>query len=81
MAYIEGVPEDQKEARFIMTTSHASEPPLEVAWFFVMNTNFDDHAFKRFLLLELGTTDQSLERAIARVATDPEGTAFELDPD
>lgn len=38
----------------IMTTSHAGESPDDVAFFFVLNTNFGDHYFERYLVLHVG---------------------------
>ena len=38
----------------VVTTWHNGEPPEEVAWFFVHNTSFDDHDFRKFLVLVLG---------------------------
>lgn len=35
-------------------TRHADESPDDVAFFFVLNTNFNEHDFKRFLVLHVG---------------------------
>jgi hypothetical protein len=40
----------------VMTTWHQGESPDDVAFFFVMNTNFDAHDFDRYLVLHLGTS-------------------------
>lgn len=37
-----------------MTTWHADESPDDVAFFFVLNRNFNEHDFKRFLVLHVG---------------------------
>ena len=47
-------PETVQDAAFVMTTWHKDESPDEVAFFFVVNTNFDGHDFSRFLVLHVG---------------------------
>jgi hypothetical protein len=42
------------EAEHVMTTWHANESPDDVAFFFVLNTNFDSHDFVSFLVLHVG---------------------------
>lgn len=39
--------------RFLMTTWHDDEDEDEVVWFFVMNTNYEDFDFRRYLILDL----------------------------
>ena len=48
-------PESRQDAAFVMTTWHPGETPDDVAFFFVLNTNFDDHDFRRYLVLHVGT--------------------------
>ena len=48
-------PDDVQAAAHVMTTWHNSETPDEVAFFFVMNTNFDQHDFTRFLVVHIGS--------------------------
>jgi hypothetical protein len=47
---------------FVMTTAHAGASPDDVAHFFVMNTNFDDHDFRDFLVIHVG--DSHLVKAV-----------------
>jgi len=42
------------DAAHVMTTWHANESPDDVAFFFVLNTNFNEHDLKRFLVLHVG---------------------------
>jgi len=37
-----------------MTTWHADESPDDLAFFFVLNTNFNEPDFKRLLVLHVG---------------------------
>lgn len=46
--------ETQRQDRFVMTTSHADETLDDVAFFFVYQTNFNQHAFDDLLVLQLG---------------------------
>ncbi len=39
---------------FVMTTGHSGESPDDVAHFFVMNTNFENHDFRDYLVLHVG---------------------------
>ncbi|MFN0138248.1 MAG: hypothetical protein ACKVS9_19260 [Phycisphaerae bacterium] len=75
LAFVDTVPVDQSDARFMMTSWHTNESPLEVAWFFAMNTNFDDHDFTKFLVIELGMPERStmILEAVVRAATDSAG--------
>jgi hypothetical protein len=38
----------------VMTTSHDTESVDDVAFFFVRSTNFDEHDFRKFLVLHIG---------------------------
>jgi hypothetical protein len=63
-------PKDVWESAHVMTTWHDGESPDDVAFFFVLNTNFDDHDFRRYLVLHVGTgplRDQ-IEAAIRKYA-------------
>jgi len=44
------------DSAHVMTSWHEGETPDDVAFFFVRNTNFDQHDFKRFLVLHVGTS-------------------------
>lgn len=61
------------DAAHVMTTSHRGESPDDVAFFFVLNTNFDEHAFERYLVLHIGTgpAEHALEAAVRGWALDP----------
>jgi len=58
------------DASHVMTTSHEGEGVDDVAFFFVFNTNFDDHDFKSYLLLHVGSSDlmENLESAVRKYA-------------
>ncbi len=49
-----GDPDDVQDAAFVMTSWHDGESPDDVAFFFVLNTNFDAHDFRRYLVLHVG---------------------------
>jgi hypothetical protein len=54
---------------------HTDEPPEEVAFFFIHNTNFNARDFTRFLVLQLGgdwPREQQLRAAIREHALEPE---------
>jgi|GEM_PF-803249 len=76
-AYLaQNIPESEAEARFVMTTWHTEKPFDDVAFFFVHNTNFDEHDFKQFLVLQLGSdwvTEQGLCEAVREHASTPPG--------
>ena len=50
----EGQSEDESDRDFMMTTWHERDTIDDVAFFFVLNTNFDDHDFTRYLVLHVG---------------------------
>ncbi|MDO9017464.1 MAG: hypothetical protein Q8S73_13960 [Deltaproteobacteria bacterium] len=54
----------------VMTTSHAGESPDDVAFFFVLNTNFGDHDFDRYLVLHVGDGQamEAVDAAVRRYA-------------
>ena len=62
---------EEYDARFVMTSWHTGEPPDEVAFFLLANTNFDAHDFRRFLVLQVGSdwaVSHSLREAIGEQA-------------
>ena len=67
-AYIElGLEGKDADDKFVMTSLHPDDPVDEVAFFFVGNTNFHDHDFTQFLVLQLGSdwaTEHSLREAV-----------------
>jgi len=64
------------EARYVMTTSHEGETIDDVVFFFVLCTNFDQHDFTDFLILQLGADpvlEQSLRGSVtAIIIRDPD---------
>jgi hypothetical protein len=63
-------PDEVCEAAHVMTTWHDGESPEDVAFFFVLNTNFDDHDFRRYLVLHVGTgkTKEQVDAAVRAYA-------------
>ena len=45
---------DTRDDLHVMTTWHVDESPDDVAFFFVLNMNFDDHDFEYYLVLHIG---------------------------
>jgi hypothetical protein len=60
--------DEEYEARFVMTTSHRDETVDDVAFFFVMNTCFDHHDFRDYLVLQIGG-DDAVERLLREQVT------------
>ena len=61
--------EPGRDANFVMTSWHAGESPEDVILFLVYGTNFEEHDFKEFLVLQFGDDDMvelQLNAAIAR---------------
>lgn len=58
------------DAVHVMTTWHADETPDDVAFFFVLNTNLDDHDFNRYLVVHVGDsqTRGEVDAAVRRHA-------------
>lgn len=54
-------PEERRESMNLMTTWHDGEGPDDVATFFVLSTNFQDHHFTRYLVLHVGAGEQKSE--------------------
>lgn len=63
-------PDEVREAVHVMTTWHADESADDVAFFFVLNTNFDDHDFVCYLVLHVGDgrTKEEVDAAVRRWA-------------
>ena len=63
-------PVDTLDAVHVMTTGHEGESPDDVAFFFVLNTNFDEHNFERYLVLHVGDGKQKgeVDAAVRRYA-------------
>jgi hypothetical protein len=59
--------DDVQAAAHVMTTWHEGESPDDVAFFFVMNTNFDDYDFKDFLIVHSGGSGSDFDRVNAAV--------------
>lgn len=58
MAFVEthlNDPDEVRDSVHVMTTSHDGESPDDVAFFLVLCTNFDDHEFRRYLVLHVGS--------------------------
>lgn len=55
---------------FTMTTAHENESPDDVAHFFVLNTNFDEHDFREYLVVHIGDSPASkaVDAAVWRYA-------------
>ena len=73
--YVTRTLDGEMDERFVMTTWHTDEPILDVAFFFVWNTNFDDHDFRRFLVLQLGddaVRAKELRDAVTKAVLHPE---------
>ena len=48
-------PDEVLDSVHVMTTQHDGESPDDVAFFFVLCTNFNDHEFRRYLVLHVGS--------------------------
>ncbi len=58
-AYLESDPDyNPSDAEFTMTSSHKVEPIGEIIYWGLMNTNFDNHDFNRFLVLAIGRSPE-----------------------
>ena len=61
--------EPERDANVVMTSWHAGESPEDVILFLVYGTNFEEHDFKEYLVLQFGDDDMvelQLNAAIAR---------------
>ena len=82
-AYIARTLEPETDERFVMTTWHTDESVEDVAFFFVWNTNFDEHDFRQFVVLQLGSDPavaERLRRGVTIAVRNPEELISE-DPD
>ena len=63
-------PDEVREAVHVMTTWHADESADDVVFFFVRNTNFDDHDFVCYLVLHVGDgrTKEEVDAAVRKYA-------------
>jgi len=63
-------PDETLDDVHVMTTSHADESPDDVAFFFVLNTNFGDHDFDHYLVLHVGDSEarEEVDAAVRRYA-------------
>jgi hypothetical protein len=62
--------EPERDANFVMTTWHTDESPEDVIFFLVYGTNFEEHDFKEFLVLQFGddaVVESQLKAVIARI--------------
>jgi hypothetical protein len=66
--------DETRKAVHVLTTWHAGESPDDVAFFFVLNTNFDDHNFEHYLVLHVGDGPirEQVDAAVRRYALDEE---------
>lgn len=53
----------------MMTSWHSGEVIEDVAFFFVNNTNYDEHDFRDFLVLQIGDDPATETALIAAVRT------------
>lgn len=66
-----GQSDHELEATHVMTTSHETESPDEVAFFFVFCTTVEDSCLKDYLVLHVGSGDQrGLNDAVMRHAAE-----------
>lgn len=63
-------PDDVQDTAFVMTSWHDGESPDDVAFFFVLNTNFDAHDFRRYLVLHVvaGLAEDQVDAAVRKYA-------------
>ena len=66
--------DETRKAVHVLTTWHAGESPDDVAFFFVLNTNFDDYDFEHYLVLHVGDGPmrEQVDAAVRRYALDEE---------
>jgi hypothetical protein len=65
-------PKGKLASGFTMTTEHGDEGPDEVAEFLVRSTSFDEHHFRHFLILHVGSGANldAVNEAVCRVAVE-----------
>jgi hypothetical protein len=81
--YVARTLDAETDERFVMTTWHTDQSVADVAFFFVWNTNFDEHDFRRFLVLQLGDDParaRELREAVMKAVLHPEDLVGE-DPE
>ena len=63
-------PEHVVDEVHVMTTWHERESANDIAFFFVLNTNFDAHDFDRYLVLHIGASAarSEVEAAVRKYA-------------
>jgi hypothetical protein len=63
-------PVETQDAAHMLTTWHTGESPDEVAFFFVLNSNLDDHDFRRHLVIhvESGPAKARVNAAVRKYA-------------
>jgi hypothetical protein len=74
-AYIARTLDAKTDERFVMTSWHTDESVENVAFFFVWNSNFDEHDFRRFLVLQVGSARseaENLRDAVTKAVLHPE---------
>lgn len=63
---------DPPDEQFVMTSWHEGESLVEVVRFFALNTNFDRHDFRHFLIVHIGESQEmefELIEAIRKIWT------------
>jgi len=65
--------EPERDANVVMTSWHAGESPEDVILFLVYGTNFEEHDFKEYLVLQFGDDDMVESQLNAAIARHEEG--------
>jgi hypothetical protein len=70
LAFVEAYLDEEsvQDAAHVMTSSHDRESPDDVAFFFVLCTNFDSHDFRRYLVLHIGigSAEEDVDEAVQK---------------
>jgi hypothetical protein len=66
--------ESERDANFVMTSWHVDESAEDVMLFLVYGTNFEEHDFKEFLVLQFGDDTMVESQLSAAIARCREGT-------
>jgi len=61
--------EPERDANVVMTSWHAGESPEDVILFLVYGTNFEEHDFTEYLVLQFGDDDMVESRLNAAIAS------------
>jgi hypothetical protein len=67
--FVEMVPDEEWQERFVMTSRHEGDLPEEVMYLLANLTNFNQHSFTDFLVLQIGedaTVRKKLQKEIQR---------------